>query len=84
VDDGPETDEKRGGVIDALPGLTDEELKAARARIDEILAAREKERKAEVLKEIQHMAKEVGLRVGVIKQPPRKRGRPPKEQESPA
>jgi len=68
-------------VLDALGGLTDDELHGVVKRVGEILAAREKERKAEALKEIQRIAKEAGLHVGVTKPPPRKRGRPPKEQE---
>jgi hypothetical protein len=70
-------------VLDGLSRLTDEELRGVVKHAGEILAARDKERKAEALHEIQRIAKEAGLHVGVTKPPPRKRGRPPKQEEPP-
>ena len=63
-----------GWPLEALP---DEELRALSARIMELLAARESERRKQALAQIRRIARENGLNVSV-REPARKRGRPRK------
>jgi hypothetical protein len=65
------------GVLERLDELSDAELEAVAKRAGELLAAREKQRRADALREIERIAKEHGLSVDV-KDPARKRGRPRK------
>ena len=74
-------EEGRAGVLAALEGLPDEELREVVKKGQALLAAREQERRREALREIQRIAREHGLTVEGG-EPKRRRGRPPKEKES--
>lgn len=67
-------------ILEALGNMPDAALLEVVQKGRAILAAREKERRAEALREIQRLAKAHGLAVDV-KDPKRKRGRPRKEPE---
>jgi hypothetical protein len=67
-------------VLGALEGLPDEALQAVADRAQRILEERAKERRAAARREIQRLAKEHGLDVE-LREPKRRRGRPPKARE---
>jgi hypothetical protein len=69
--------EARAAVLDGLDRLTDADLRDVVTKAGAILAAREKERKAEALREIQKIARAHGLNVDV-NEGKRRRGRPAK------
>ena len=73
--------EMRAAVLDGLDKLTESDLKDVIKKAGAILAAREKERKAEALREIQKIARAHGLNVDVKEPAQRKRGRPAKPRE---
>lgn len=51
-------------VLEGLDLLNDDEVEAVIARSHELLAQRDKERKADAMKQIQALAKATGLSVG--------------------
>lgn len=61
----------------ALAEQSDEQLHALIRRAEEVLAARKEQRTRSALDQIRRIAKEHGLDIAV-KNPGRKRGRPPK------
>ena len=69
----PATNEKLESVLKALGQLTDDDLREVVKRCGENLAAREKDRREEALKEIQKIAKEHGLNVDVKARPAKRR-----------
>ena len=69
-----------GSVLHSLDRLSDSDLREVVKKGEELLAARENERKQEALDEIKRLAKEHGLKVSV-NDPTRKRGRPSKPKE---
>jgi hypothetical protein len=74
----PAFSEAAGDVIGKLEALSDEELQEVVKKGQGLLAAREKARQAEAVREIRRVAKSLGLRVEGTG---RKRGRPKKKQE---
>jgi hypothetical protein len=68
----------KAGVLDALEGLPDAELREVVKRGQAILAARDQERRREAVREIERLAREHGLKVDIDGHK-RRRGRPPKE-----
>ncbi|MDP2619206.1 MAG: hypothetical protein Q8P46_03370 [Hyphomicrobiales bacterium] len=73
--------EASAGVIAGLDRLADSDLRAVMKKASDILAGREKERKAEALREIQKIARAHGLNVDVKDGAKARRGRPPKAKE---
>ena len=75
-----EAEKPESRILGALDDLPDEALQAVAGRAQRILEERAKERRAAARREIQRLAKEHGLDVA-LKEPKRRRGRPPKARE---
>jgi hypothetical protein len=75
-------DQRNPSALDEIMGglekLTDDDLRTVGKRTGALLESREKERRAEALREIQKIAKAHGLNVDVKEGAQRKRGRPAK------
>jgi hypothetical protein len=71
------------GVLADLEGLSDDELQQVSVRAAAIVTEREKAKREQAIADIQRIAKEHGLKV-TIKDPSKKRGRPPKAKAGPA